>query len=54
MLDLIQEELDPTWEGEPIEYLRMFFIFDSVLETSALDSMDALELFEIIQGQTLQ
>ncbi len=47
-------EFDPEWITDPIEYLRMFFIFDTVLENSFMDTLDAIELFEMIQQESLQ
>ncbi len=54
MFDELDLELDYDMVADPIEYLRMFFVFDSVLETSGMGSSDAVELFELIQQQSLQ
>ncbi len=54
MFDELDLEFDHPMLSDPIEYMRMFFIFDSVLENSNMDTLDAIELFELIQQQTLQ
>ncbi len=36
------------------EYMTVFFVFDSVLKNSEIQSQAAIELFENIQSQSLQ
>ncbi len=36
------------------EYMTVFFVFDSVLENSDMQSQMALQLFKKIQSQSLQ
>ncbi len=54
MFEEFDFDSDSSMDIDSIEYLRMFFIFDSVLEASGMDSHDAVELFELIQQQSLQ
>lgn len=54
MVEEFDWDFDPQWITDPEECLRMFFIFDTVLENSMMDAMDALELFILIQQESIQ
>lgn len=41
-------------QGKSDEYTTMFFVFDSVLESSDIQSQTAIQIFKHIQDQTLQ
>ncbi len=51
------QELDTQEERQvdrTEQFMTVFFVFDSVLENSAMESQEALELFKRIQKQTFQ
>ncbi len=43
-----------TLEAQSDDYITMFFLFDSVLENSEIQSQTAIQLFKNIQNQGLQ
>lgn len=47
-----EEEVQPVDKSD--EYKTVFFVFDSVLKNSQLESQDAVKLFKNIQSQSLQ
>ncbi|MEF8873554.1 MAG: hypothetical protein V5A88_02660 [Candidatus Thermoplasmatota archaeon] len=55
MLQNISEMDDKVEKGsESDEYMTVFFVFDSVLENSGMQSQAALQLFKNIQNESLQ
>ncbi len=50
------EGLDIKGISPPLEedYLRLFFLFDSLVEENGFESNAAVELFQRIQKETLQ
>lgn len=49
---VIKEDKADMTEAE--QFMTVFFIFDSVLEKSELESQAALQLFKKIQSESLQ
>ncbi|MBS3816770.1 MAG: hypothetical protein KGY76_04315 [Candidatus Thermoplasmatota archaeon] len=47
-------EIEQDEASESDEYMTVFFVFDSVLENSGMQSQTALELFKNIQNESLQ
>ena len=55
MLENISEsEIEVQTVDESDEYTTVFFVFDSVLKNSSMESQAAVELFKNIQSQSLQ
>lgn len=54
MEEISESDLQVKKADKSDEYTTVFFVFDSVLKNSEIQSQAALELFENIQSQSLQ
>ena len=54
MEDISETEMEIQTIDESDEYTTVFFVFDSVLKNSGMESQAAVELFKNIQSQSLQ
>ncbi len=54
MEEISESDLQVKMADKSDEYMTVFFVFDSVLKNSDIQSQAALELFENIQSQSLQ
>jgi len=52
--DISETEMEIQTIDESDEYTTVFFVFDSVLKNSGMESQAAVELFKNIQSQSLQ
>ncbi|MFP4000676.1 MAG: hypothetical protein ACLFU5_02100 [Thermoplasmata archaeon] len=54
MEEISESDLHVKTAEKSDEYTSVFFVFDSVLKNSEIQSQAALELFKNIQSQSLQ
>ncbi len=54
MIDISEIDDEFVEMNESDEYMTVFFVFDSVLENSGMESQAALQLFKDIQNESLQ
>ncbi len=52
--DISKEDMETKKTGGSDDYMTVFFVFDSVLENSDMQSQMALQIFKKIQSQSLQ